>query len=243
VLLCLWLFLSPGAYGQQPADESENDARVLAELGNDDYQVRQSATRRLLADDELTQAHLDRLFVMSDTPEQRHRLLRVARHHVIRRMIAKRFGGLAGPGSMGLSHQVAEAWEPGKEMRVGVMVVMTLPGFPAYALLEPGDVIVYFDGKPIPEKVTAAQFQQMIRGHQTGQVVALTVVRDGLPLEIPFRLGNGQALGEVYDTSGLVLTAAYRQAWQEDRRRMEGLIDPGDEKATQDADSTDTVSP
>ncbi len=240
---CGFVYPLVGASAQQAVDEADGDAGVLAELGDDEYRVRQAATRGLLADDALTQEGLDRLFVTSEIPEQRHRLLRVARHHLLRRMIDERYGKLAGPGSMGLSHQMVEAWGLNEESRAGVMVVITLPGFPAYALLEPGDVIVEFDGKPITKKVTATQFQQMIRGHQAGEVVGLTVLRDGSPIDIPFQLGNGQALGEVYDTNRLALTAQYRQAWLQERSRMEGLLGPDVEIEAQDTDSTAAPSP
>ena len=171
---------------------------------------------------------LDRLLVASETPEQRHRLLRVARHHVIRRMIEENFGELAGPGSMGLSHHVVRVTGPdGEADRTGVMVVMTLPGFPAYAMLEPGDVIVDFAGEPIPRRMSPQQqFPNMIRTHQSGDTIDLTVMRNGQAKRLQLTLCQGQALAQVYDRDGVSLNEPYRSRWAAERARVQALLEP-----------------
>lgn len=235
---CGCVFPLTGASGQVVVGGEDDDARVLALLGDDDYQVRQAATRRLLADDTLTQADLDRLYAACETPEQRHRLLRVARHHVIRRMIRQKYDGQAGPGSMGLSHQVIPASQD--RARTGVLVVMTLPGFPAYAALEPGDVMIDFAGQPLPDKFTAAQFTKSIQGHAAGEQIRLTLLRDGVEIDVLFILEHGQALREVYDTGGVVLKAPYRDRWATTRARMQALIG---EDGGGPTDETDAAPP
>lgn len=222
--LCLWPTVK--VFAQIEAEEPHaDDATILAELGNDDYFVRQEAIHRLLCDNELAQDDLNRLYSKSETPEQQHRLLLVARHHMIRRMIHEQFGDEIGPGSMGLSHFVVRVTGPdGKTERAGVMVVMTLPGFPAYALLEPGDVIVEFAGAMIPDRITQAQFQQMIRTYQAGDQIPLVVMRNGKPVKMLFVLSQGQALGRVYDNSGITLKDPYRTQWNALRVSMESLI-------------------
>lgn len=215
-----------GAWGQSegPAAAVE-DAGILEKLNDEDYRVRQAVTRRLLSDDALTQEDLNHLYSLSTTPEQRHRLLRVARHHLVRRMMRERLGDQGGPGSMGLSHHVVQVTAPGEAApRTGVLVAMTLPGFPAYALLEPGDVIVDFAGEPIPQNMTPAQFQQMIRTFQTGRQIGLTVVRDNVIEHVMFRLGHSQGLGEVYDTGGITLNEPYRSGWTALRSKMRALV-------------------
>ena len=238
VVGCLLVVVLPITRALAQADDVVVDiAGVLTALGDDDYAVRQAVTHRLLSDDALTQEDVDRLYTASVTPEQRHRLLRVARHHMIRRMIEQRFGDQAGPGSMGLSHHVVNITGPdGITERTGVMVVMTLPGFPAYALLDPGDVIVDFAGQPIPERITPLQFQQLIQKHQTGEVINLSVMRNGKPVQIPFMLCQGQALGEVYDTTGIALKDPYLSAWLTERVRVEGLVVEDAEVDNREAD-------
>jgi hypothetical protein len=101
---------------------------------------------------------------------------------------------------------------------------MMLPGFPAYALLEPGDIIVDFAGEPIPQNMTPTQFQQTIKTFQNGQSVGLVVVRDGAAEHILFRLGPGQGLGEVYDTGGVTLKEPYETSWATLRTEMRALV-------------------
>lgn len=235
LVCCGCVFPLIGASGQVVVDAEDGDTHVLALLGDDDYQVRQAATRRLLRDNALTQADLDRLYAASKTPEQRHRLLRVARHHVIRRMIRQKYDGQAGPGSMGLSHQVIPASQD--RARTGVLVVMTLPGFPAYAALEPGDVMIDFAGQPLPDKLTAAQFPLLIQEHTAGEQIHLTVLRDGVEIDVLFILEHGQALKGVYDTGGVVLNAPYRDRWATTRARMQALIGEGGGGPTDKADA------
>ena len=227
-MLCCVL-LHPATTRAQDNRLNADDAQVLADLGSEDFALRQYVTQRMLQDNGLTQDDLDRLFAKSQTPEQRHRLLRIARHHDIRRMIDARFQDQASSGSMGLSHavvrvQVAEDEKSTAESRAGIMAALTLPGFPAYATMDPGDVIIEFDGQPMPDKVTGPMFQQMIQGRRAGDTIDLTIVRSGVVDRIEMTLSNSQALGEVYHSSGVVLNSPYREQWAKTREAMLSLI-------------------
>lgn len=228
LMLCCVL-LHPATTQAQDNRLNADDAQVLADLGSEDFALRQYVTQRMLQDNGLTQDDLDRLFAKSQTPEQRHRLLRIARHHDIRRMIEVRFQDQASSGSMGLSHavvrvQVTEDDESPAESRAGIMAALTLPGFPAYATMHPGDVIIEFDGQPMPDKVTGPMFQQMIQGRRAGDTIDLTIVRSGIVDRIEMTLSNSQALGEVYHSSGVVLNSPYREQWAKTREAMLSLI-------------------
>ena len=247
VIVCflVMMCLSTATHAQEETGNATtlDDAGILDRLNDDDFRVRQAETRRLLADDALTQDDVNHLYGLSTSPEQRHRLLLVARHHMISRLMRERLGDQAGAGSMGLSHHVVQVAVPGEaSARTGVLVVMTLPGFPAYALLEPGDVIVDFAGEPIPQNMTPTQFQQMIKTFQNGQAVGLTIVRDGAAAHILFRLGPGQGLGEVYDTGGVTLNEPYRAGWSQLRAKMRALVGEGDAVETEGI-TADSVAP
>lgn len=225
--------------GAPPA--AVDDAGTLDRLNDDDFRVRQAETRRLLADNALTQDDLNHLFSLSTTPEQRHRLLLIARHHMINRMMRERLGDQDGAGSMGLSHHMVQVTVPGDASpRSGVFVAMTLPGFPAYALLEPGDVIVEFAGEPIAQNTTPDQFKDAIKKFQNGQQIGLNIVRDGRVEHILFRLGSSQGLGEVYDDSGgIKLKEPYGTSWSALRSKMRALVGDDDEAG----DTGTTVEP
>ncbi len=245
ILLMCGVLWHPVTAQAQDITAYSDDAQVLADLGSEDYAVRQAATRRLLQDDDLTQDDLDRLFVQCETPEQRHRLLRIARHHDIRRMIETRFRDTTGPGSMGLSHTVVqvrteEADESQAQPRTGVMAALTLPGFPAYATMDPGDVIIEFDGQPIPEKVIGQTFLQMIKAKRAGDTIRMTVVRNGSTVEVQMTLNNSQALSEAYDINGVTLNNPYRKQWAQTREAMLSLVEAeGPDDDSPDAPATE----
>ncbi len=218
------VMFSTEAHGQEVKPDKPADSIILARLNDPDYSVRHAETNRLLLDSNLTEADIERLYAQSATPEQQHRLLRVARHHLIRRMMEENYGDQPGPGSMGLSHHVVEVSVPNTQNpQTGVLVVMTLPGFPAYALLDPGDVIIGFAGEPVPSNISPSRFQQMIRNYQAGQTISLTVVRQGDRHRLSFRFGYAQGLGEVYDTSGVTLNEPYRSSWAKLREKLRFL--------------------
>jgi hypothetical protein len=222
VVVVLLFLLSGGA--QVLADQSGDDVQVLAELNDDDYRVRQTATQRLLLDEALTQDALAKLFVAAETPEQRHRLLAVSKHHAIREMIHERFKGKAGPGSMGLSHQVVKVTALGEAPRTGVLVVQTLAGFPAYAVLEPGDVIVSLAGEPLPEKLSAPQFPPLIRQYQAHDTIDLTILRDDKPVSLRFEMEFGEALQDAYDPNGVRVKPPYSEKWLSAREKLLALL-------------------
>jgi len=218
------VFLLPGGLSVL-ADQSEDDARVLAELNDDDYRVRQTATQRLLLDKTLTQDDIARLFVATQTPEQRHRLLGVSQHHVIREMIHEQFEGQTGPGSMGLSHRIIRVSELGEAERTGVMVVLTMPGFPAYALLEPGDVIVALSGQPLRDKIKVpAQFTELIREYKAHDTIDMTILRGGKPMSLMFEMEFGEALKSVYDDNGMLVKPPYLEKWLSAREKLLALL-------------------
>ncbi len=219
LIVCCCVFPVHAARAQAQAD-----AELLAALTDEDYAIRQAQTRELLNDDGLTPERIDRLYIASTTDEQRHRLLRVARHHVIRRMIDERFADMAGVGSMGLSHHVVRVTGPDQLTEVtGVMVVMTLSGFPAHALLESGDVIIEFAGETFKERMVPTDFIDLIRRHQVNDTIELVVMRRGKAERIELTLCHGQALEQVYITGGVTMSEQYQRVWTSERLRIEAL--------------------
>ena len=65
-----------------------------------------------------------------------------------------------------------------------VVVVQTVPGTPASAVLKPGDVIVAVNGKPVTGQ---AELSLLITSSPPGSVLHLTVLRAGKTLQIPVR--------------------------------------------------------
>jgi Lon-like protease len=62
-----------------------------------------------------------------------------------------------------------------------VVVMQTVPGYPASAVLKPGDVIVAVDGKPVAGQ---SGLSSLITAKPAGTVLHLTVKRDGTTMRI-----------------------------------------------------------
>ncbi|MFQ6091222.1 MAG: DegQ family serine endoprotease [bacterium] len=76
----------------------------------------------------------------------------------------------------------------GLDIEKGVLVTEVMKGGPAEeAGIEPGDVIVAFDGKEIE---SGSQFQFMVAGAKPGEVAELEVIRDGRHKTVRVKLGQ-----------------------------------------------------
>src|SRR3712207_405945 len=67
-----------------PALAQTDPSTTLEQLNDSDHAVREAATRRLLRDETLALDALRELYGRAESPEQRHRLIDVLRHHAIR---------------------------------------------------------------------------------------------------------------------------------------------------------------
>jgi Lon-like protease len=68
-----------------------------------------------------------------------------------------------------------------------VVVMQTVPGYPASTVLKTGDQIVAVDGKPVTGQ---SGLSSLITAHPAGTVLQLTVVRDGKTLTLPVASKN-----------------------------------------------------
>lgn len=174
---------------------------VLEELGSNDYQVRQAASRRLLADPNLTVQDIAALWPAATTAEQRHRLIALARHHLLRSIVQGQFAGPA-VAAIGVTHKPVNPNQMPELDRPAVRVVQTLPGFPGHAHLHSDDLILAIDGQFIPATTNPAQiaskFVEMVHNREAGSAVRLTVLRDGRTIETRLTLARHSALEAMY---------------------------------------------
>ena len=68
-----------------------------------------------------------------------------------------------------------------------VIVMQTVPGYPASTVLKTGDQIVAVDGKPVTGQ---SGLSSLITAHPAGSVLRLTVVRNGQTLSLPVTSKN-----------------------------------------------------
>lgn len=99
---------------------------------------------------------------------------------------------------------------------VGVPITRTVPGFPASETLEPGDVLLLFDGLPLSE---TQGMRAAIISRDPGDKVRVVVMRGGVELELDLQLGRFSDLrqGAELDAESLA------EAW--DRRLLRAEFD------------------
>ena len=214
------------------ARAGEGEAQAMpAGLDASDFQTRQQTMRKLLAGPAIADKQLKRWLQQAESPEQRHRLLTIARHHTIRKVRRKRFEAGANAnnrppnqrgGSIGISHQWVPAQNIPGRSQAGVLVVHTIVGFPGHAHLEAGDLVLKLNGQKLAEGMNAGGFARMIKQHGQGQAMTMTVLRDGEKREVRFKLAAAAALSQMYEVrDGLQLRADFREPWL---RRRQSLV-------------------
>jgi C-terminal processing protease CtpA/Prc len=174
---------------------------LLDALNHDEYPVREQATADLLADETLTAKRIDALFADAWSPEQRHRLVDIARHHFIRDIIRTEFGH-GEQGSLGVTISPGEIGQVAGLNQPGVFITRTHPGFPAYTKLKTDDLILAVNGNAPGPELTGGQLTsyliERIKGYAAGEHVAMTIYRDGARHEVDIQLASRAALDAIY---------------------------------------------
>lgn len=232
--------LDAKAYANPFTDRARHD--VVAALDHEAFSVRASAEAALLTDNTLSKAVIKELIEEAKSPEQRHRLLRVAEHHVMRELRERDFGphnqpaeegGIipgrraSRPASVGYSYEPVMAHENPHAQLPGVRVIATMPGFPGHAHLRSGDIIVRIAGQGLNANQQHHDITNWVRwrisAHQAGDTMAFNLLRDGELLEIELVCAEGLALDHMYTTDAFETAARkepYKRAWREARDEL-----------------------
>lgn len=221
-------------------------ADVVSGLNHEDFAVRQAAEAYLLSDNTLGRAELNKLLQNATSPEQRHRLIRVAEHHVLRELRERDFGVAQKPegdpadgvdlqrqanarttAAIGYSYEPVLARDNPHADLSGVAVIATMPGFPGHAHLRKGDIIVEIDGRSLSDAHQQHDITAWVRwriaAHEAGDEIAFTVLRGGKALAIKLICAEGAALNSMYTTDAFEAAARkapYEQAWQQAREEL-----------------------
>jgi hypothetical protein len=244
----------------RPAGADPVPAAVLAALDSDHYQVRESATFTLLGDDHLTPQGVFRAYAGATSGEQHHRLLEVARHHFIRALIEHHFaagggggdttGGSGGAGCLGVQIEGHTAAEDPQLSAPAAAITAVMPGFPCYALLRPGDLILAVAGQRFNDadngQAIVGQLRERVMQVQAGQTITLTVSRGGASIQVPCKLGSMAALEALYPHTGpevnTELAPPFNAMWEKFAHALESA-GPGTPAPQIDWDQLDPGSP
>ena len=247
------ILIEPGFPGEQveldakPVENPWADrprADAVAGLDHADFAVRESAEAHLLTDNTLGKAELKQLIKDAKSPEQRQRLLRIAEHHVLREMRVRDFGPgaeppeafepdvfgrrqAARPAAVGYSYEPVLAQDNPQARLPGVEVVSTMPGFPGYAHLRRGDIIVQINGQSLSihhrEHDITNWVRWQINSKEAGEKISFTVLRNGELLAVEMVCAEGQALDHMYSTNAFATASRrepYRSAWLDARDEL-----------------------
>lgn len=198
------------------------DRATLSGLASPDFATRQNTTRRLLADTQLSDDDLARLYAQAVTPEQKHRLLNVALHHTLWRLRPEK-PQRSGRGAIGIRHEGVDPLQFPELQQPALLVVETFPGFPGYAHLQPRDLILNIDNQPFPPDTPAQELTQhfvvQIQNHPAGTTVELTVLRAGKTIKVRCPLASLDALQMMYSNNHAI-GPLYLGAWETVRQRL-----------------------
>jgi len=211
--------LSSPAFAQSPPDD------ILPRLNDRSYEVREQALGELLADDSIDEEAIAALLRQSQTAEQRHRLIAAAKHHVLRAAREADFGK-GEHASLGISHDAVNLVDPDGNKAGAVYVILTLPGFSGHAVLRSGDLITAIDGKPFPPDLSRDRFAAIIRSHEAGTRITMTVRRGEAEVAVTATLASGKALEAMYDGATVEPTFRYAELWRAARARLEADLPP-----------------
>lgn len=179
-------------------------------LDADEAADRQEAMRQLMRNPELDREDFARMYQRANSEEQRQRLLKIARHHAIRRLARQAVAGDVDRGSVGVTHRAVATRElksmladvPNAQAYVGGIYIMdTLAGFPGYVELQADDVIVAIDGVPLPEQVSMMGFGEMIEQRDADSRIVFTILRNGRVEDVDLTLAPQSAMREIYAQS------------------------------------------
>ena len=222
--MAIWRLLLVGLFTTPLLARSPDE--ILKRLGSDEFATRQAMSAALLTDDTLTEETLAELYAAAQTVEQRHRLMDVARHHLYR-SIRKKIDQPTDKGSIGIRPDGLSAKYIPHVGRSAIVVVDTLPGFPAYGQLLPGDLLLTVDGRKLPqnaqERQLTAAFVNSIQAKHPGQLIRLAVRRGQTTKNVSLEMASLKALQSIYPQNrpiGLGLSEPVQHQWEEHRKRL-----------------------
>jgi len=244
VLLAALALLTPGhSLIAQPAADADKDNPAPKEaelpelddlsnnelvklLDHDAFEVREHAQQHLLSDDSIDLDAVLKMMEAATSDEQRFRLVRIARHHVLRDIRLKNFKdddvfNRRDKAAIGFTYAPLLAADNPFTDHPGATILSTMPGFPGYEHLRVGDILISVDGQTIRDTASEPNIQQWIAWwigvHQPGDRIRLTVIRQGKVINLNVTCASQSALTTIYKdntATDFPLNEPYNTVWQ-----------------------------
>lgn len=182
-------------------------AELLGDLGADDLQIREAASRKIVESEACRdEVIVKALRTFALLPEQRARLVDCMR---------QRFFG-------GPHNAIGVQMQP---MENGVMLTRVFPQFPASQVLMAGDAVIEIDGVNLAENAGIAErtlmMTRLILAHERSEPLRMRIIRNEEAMDLKVPLGTRRA----FDDQNTVDEFTLEDAW---RLRLERLgVDDG----------------
>ena len=233
-LLAALALLLPGyAVTAQDAEQAElpevgelSRIQQVALLDDESYKVREHVQQYLLSDQSIDLDAVLKMMETTTSDEQRFRLIRIARHHVLRNIRIKDFkdDGIRNrrdKAAIGFTYAPLLASDNPFSDNPGATILSTMPGFPGYEMLRVGDILISVDGQTIRATASENNITQWIAWwisvHQPGDTINLTIIRRGKTLAIAVQCAQQSALTTIYKdnmATDFPLNEPYNTAWE-----------------------------
>ncbi|WP_428387046.1 PDZ domain-containing protein [Mucisphaera sp.] len=198
---------------------------ILEQLNDPDYATREAASGQLLTDPAIDLEVIAELLSEAPHLEQQERLLAAARHRFVAQLIRENYPW-QGPGSIGIIQRPADPIEVDGVVRPAILVIQTLPGFPAHQRLRPGDRLIAIDGEPLTAANPVEQFQTVTQATPPGGRLGIRLWRAGRTLDVAIETAPLEALRLTYAGPQYTLTEGPALLWQGKRAELVALTGP-----------------
>ncbi len=207
----------PEAPAAAPEAEAASVAvqKQIADLDSPDAETRERATTSLMIRTDLPADALGTAYRAARSPEQRMRLTRIATHRFYAAQTARAEAPDHDSASLGISigdlpdqRRVIRPFQCPDVKTPAFLITGTLPGFPAYAFLRPGDLIVAINSEPFTDDLVAQKFTERVKSFAPGDIVTLDVIRDSKPIAVRLRLDSLHRLQDVHQMGGRIIDMA-----------------------------------
>lgn len=183
------------AWGQEAEKPAEPTVEALiADLAADSFAKREAASTALMLRKGLDDAQLSKALRAAKSPEQKQRLIVVVMHRFYARLAVPEKDKGQAMGCIGIDISPFNLVRPDQHPELdqtGLLVTRTRVGFPAYAQMRAGDIVLSFQGKNFGEHLDDHQaFVDAIQKQRAGDVVKMDVLRAGKRIAIDLKLDH-----------------------------------------------------
>lgn len=213
-----------------PAPASPTIESLLADLDDESFAVREAASTALMLHADLDDTRLAKAMRAAKRPEQKQRLIVIVMHRFFARLAPQKGDGGGAMGCIGIDISQLNLVRPDQHPELehtGLLVTRTRVGFPAFAQMRPGDIVLSFQGKRFGEHLEDHQaFVAAIQEHRAGDTIKMTVMRSGKVVDIDLKLDHLIRLQQVQQ---MLPSPDYPELYDPWRKHLKNML--GEEPA------------